>query len=155
MDAHPGATAEAKKILELNDNNRMAALEVAQKQLDTVYARAQVLISLAGIVVTVTGFSGRLIAGSSRLAQGFLVAGLFVTLASAIWVFLRVMRVRWVTRLACEDPEHALANALHRRDRKTRAYAVGGLALFIGLALYCISIALMLLDPAAISGPVR
>ena len=94
--------AEAKTLLELNNHNLMAALEVAQRQLDTIYARAQVLMSLAGIVVTVTGFSGR-----------------------------------------------------RRRDRKPRAYATGGILLFFGLALYCASIALMLLDPGGFGGPVR
>ena len=89
--------SEAKAILKLVDNNLKAALEIAERQLNTVYTRAQVLLSLAGVVVTVTGFSGRLIAGSSGLAQIFLVAGLFVSLSSAIWVFLNVMPVRWVT----------------------------------------------------------
>ncbi|MDP4645222.1 MAG: hypothetical protein NWS71_12340, partial [Opitutales bacterium] len=147
--------AEAKAILELTNNDLLAALNVAQKQLDVIYTRAQVLLSLAGMVVTVTGFSGRLIAGSSLMAQIFLVAGLFVSLSSAIWVFLRVMRVRWVTAMVAEDKENALAQALERRDNKTRAYAVGGTILCIGLVLYCISIALMLVDPVAVAGPVR
>lgn len=147
--------AEAKAILELTNNDLLAALNVAQKQLDVIYTRAQVLLSLAGMVVTVTGFSGRLIAGSSLMAQIFLVAGLFVSLSSAIWVFLRVMRVRWVTAMVAEDKENALVQALQRRDNKTRAYAVGGTILCIGLVLYCISIALMLVDPVSVVGPVR
>jgi len=152
----PTATiAEAKAILELTNNDLLAALSVAQRQLDVIYTRAQVLLSLAGMVVTVTGFSGRLIAGSSPLAQVFLVAGLFVSLTSAIWVFLRVMRVRWVTVMVAEHPKTALEQALQRRDSKTRAYAIGGTILCIGLILYCIAIALMLLDPVTIQGPVR
>ena len=147
--------AEAKAILELTNNDLLTALNVAQKQLDVIYTRAQVLLSLAGMVVTVTGFSGRLIAGSSLMAQIFLVAGLFVSLSSAIWVFLRVMRVRWVTAMVAEDKENALVQALQRRDNKTRAYAVGGTILCIGLVLYCISIALMLVDPVSVVGPVR
>lgn len=155
MQHPPEIQAEAKTIMELCRGDRMCALKVAEAQLNVVYTRAQVLMSLAGMVVTVTGFSGRLIAGSSPLAQAFLVAGLFVSLGSAAWVFCRVMRVRWVTALASEDPAHALENALHRRDRKTTAYTVGGTLLFIGLLLYGISIALMLIDPVAIEGPVR
>ena len=137
---------EAKAILELKNNDLMAALDVAQAQLNTLYMRAQVLMSLAGIVVTVTGFSGRLIAGTSPWAQAFLVAGLFVSLASAIYIFVKVMRVRWVTTLLAEDRANALTNALERRDAKTHAFAVGGKLLFLGLTLYCISIALMLID---------
>ena len=147
--------SEAKAILKLADNNLKVALDIAEHQLNTIYTRAQVLLSLAGMVVTVTGFSGRLIAGSSPAAQIFLVAGLFVSLSSAIWVFLRVMRVRWVTVFLDQDPENALQETLMRRNRKTKAYAIGGRILCIGLVLYCISIALMLLDPSAIQGPVR
>ena len=147
--------SEAKAILQLCDGNLKAALEMAERHLSTIYTRAQVLLSLAGMVVTVTGFSGRLIAGSSTLAQIFLVAGLFVSLSSAIWVFLRVMRVRWVTVFLDKDPENALQETLRRRNRKTKAYKIGGIILCIGLVLYCISIAIMLLDPAAIQGPVR
>ena len=147
--------SEAKAILKLCDGNLKAALEMAERHLNTIYTRAQVLLSLAGMVVTVTGFSGRLIAGSSTLAQSFLVAGLFVSLSSAIWVFLRVMSVRWVTVFLEQDPKNALQETLWRRNRKTAAYKIGGIILCIGLVLYCIAIALMLLDPSAIQGPVR
>jgi len=155
MSISPEIKAEAQTILELCNGDLMAALKVAEQQLNVVYTRAQVLMSLAGMVVTVTGFSGRLIAGSSALAQIFLVAGLFVSLSSAAWVFRRVMRVRWVTSLASENKDQALANALLRRNQKTAAYTIGGTLLFIGLLLYGISIAMMLLDPVAIQGPVR
>ncbi len=147
--------SEAKAILKLCDGNLKAALEMAERHLNTIYTRAQVLLSLAGIVVTVTGFSGRLIAGSSPLAQSFLVAGLFVSLSSAIWVFLRVMRVRWITVFLDQNSENALQETLWHRNRKTAAYKIGGIILCIGLVLYCIAIALMLLDPVAIQGPVR
>ena len=146
---------EARAILDGKGGDRLAALAVVQGQLDTLHNRAQVLVSLAGVVVTVTGFSGRLIAGSSDFAQDFLVAGLGVVLASAIWVFVRVMRVRWLTALLARDPENALREALANRERKTRAYAVGGLILFTGLALYCVAVAAMLLNPETIQGPVR
>ncbi|MDQ8194185.1 hypothetical protein QEH59_07100 [Coraliomargarita sp. SDUM461004] len=146
---------EAATILELCQGDLMAALKVAESQLNIVYTRAQVLMSLAGMVVTVTGFSGRLIAGSSFAAQCFLIAGLLLSLCSAAWVFRRVMRVQWITTLASEDKEHALEKAIYRRNRKTTAYTIGGTLLFIGLLLYAISIALMLTDPVTIAGPVR
>ena len=50
--------SEAKAILQLCDGNLQAALEMAERHLNTIYTRAQVLLSLAGMVVTVTGFNG-------------------------------------------------------------------------------------------------
>ncbi|MEM6884208.1 MAG: hypothetical protein AAF571_04195 [Verrucomicrobiota bacterium] len=155
MNAQVDPKDEAQAILRINDGDMMQSLAVVQKQLDVIYSRAQILMSLAGVVVTVTGFSGRLIAGSSQAAQIFLVSGLFVSLGSVIWVFWRVMRVRWVTILLAADPEHALENALVRRNNKNSAYCTGGKILCIGLILYSVSIALMLMNPEIVSGPVR
>lgn len=155
MNSPPDPKLEAETILVLKNNELMPALEVVQQQLNVLYTRAQVLLSLAGIVVTITGFSGRLIAGTSNLAQFFLIAGLFVSLSSAIWVFLKVMRVRWVTIMACNNQETALEQALIHRNRKTSAYSIGGKTLCLGLLFYCLSIALMLLDPVALQVPIR
>ena len=155
MNSPPDPKLEAETILVLKNNELMAALEVVQQQLNVLYTRAQVLLSLAGVVVTITGFSGRLIAGTSSLAQFFLIAGLFVSLSSAIWVFLKVMRVRWVTIMACNNQETALEQALIHRNRKTSAYSIGGKILCLGLLFYCLSIALMLLDPVALQVPIR
>lgn len=146
---------EAQAILEINGGDLMKSLAIVQKQLDVIYSRAQILMSLAGVVVTVTGFSGRLIAGSSQTAQWFIISGLMVSLSSVIWVFWRVMRVRWVTLYLAENRDLALLNALIRRNEKNHSYCTGGKILCLGLVLYSISIALMLLDPEAISGPVR
>lgn len=151
----PTPEEEARCFLKLTNGDLKSALEMAQRQLDTVYTRAQVLMSLAGVVVTTTGFSGRLIAGTSPLAQALLVSGLIVTLASAIWVFFRVMRVRWVTVLMCTSPEQGLTNAIDRRNRKTRAYSIGGMILFVGIALYCAAIGVMLFNPEPLTVPVR
>jgi hypothetical protein len=155
MNQPPSPKIEAQSILEHTKHDAVAALAIAENQLNVIYTRAQVLMSLAGMVVTVTGFSGRLIAGSSLAAQIFLISGLFVTLTSVIWVFQRVMRVRWVTILLVESKAEALENALDHRNRKTAAYTAGGRILCLGLMLYCIAIALMLITPTAIEGPVR
>lgn len=146
---------EAKAILKLCKEDSKAALEIVESQLNTLYARAQILLSLAGIVVTVTGFSGRLIAGSSPLAQYLLVAGLLVSLGSAVWICFNVMPIRWVTGYLEGAPIMAIEAILRRRDQKTKAYRIGSRILCVGLTLYCISIALMLLNPIAIQGPVR
>ena len=47
---------EAQAILKLCKGDSKAALEIVERHLNTLYARAQILLSLSGIVVTVTGF---------------------------------------------------------------------------------------------------
>jgi hypothetical protein len=139
---------EAELILRLNDGDLLQALDLLDRQLGTLHTRAQVLMSLAGVVVTVTGFSGRTIAGTSPLGQASIVAGLAVVLTSAVWLYARVMRIRWFTSALDAEPADALEAMIERRNRKTAAYQIGGAILCAGFALYCLAIASMLLSPA-------
>ncbi len=138
---------EATKILSLTNQDLLKALELLEKQLNTLHARAQVLMSLAGIVVTVTGFSGRLIASTSLISQISVIAGLVTVLISAVWVFSQVMGIKWVTTGLTENQSESLERIIERRNRKTRAYSRGGVILCVGLVLYSIAFALMLLNP--------
>lgn len=138
---------EANKILSLTNHDMLKALELLEKQLNTLHARAQVLMSLAGIVVTVTGFSGRLIAATSSISQILVISGLVTVLISAVWVFSRVMGIKWVTTGLTENSAESLEKIIERRNRKTWAYSRGGVILCIGLVLYSIAFAMMLLNP--------
>ena len=146
---------EAKEILALHQGNRLGALALVQEQLNTIYARSQVLVSLASVILTVTGFSGRLIAGTSAWAQGFLIAGLVIVLTSAVFIFLRIMTIRWLTKDLGLPLEKHIVSALTTRDRKTKAVREGGMILFLGLSLYLVAVTIMLLNPMPLSVPVR
>jgi len=138
--------AEVQNILTLTGNNYLQALDLLERQLNVLHTRAQVLMSLAGIVLTITGFSGRLIAGTSQSAQVLIILGLATVLSSAVWIFLQVMRVKWLTGEVVINDPRSLENVILRRTRKTRAYSLGGVILCIGLFLYCMAFALMLVN---------
>ena len=141
------AKKEAQDILRLTEQNTLKALEIIERQLFVLYTRAQVLVSLAGVVITVTGFSGRKIAGTSLPAQLLIIGGLATVLGCVIWIYMKVMKISWATSALSEDPVECLVKLIERRNKKTRAYLLGGYILFIGLALYCMSVSLMLLSP--------
>lgn len=138
---------EAGKILALCGGDVGRAIELLERQLNTLHTRAQVLLSLAGVVITVTGFSGRAIAGTGAVAQLLVVAGVAVVVFSAVWVYLGAMGLRWITAQMEEEPTQTLAAIIVRRDRKTRSYKTGGVALSIGLVLYGIAVGMMLFNP--------
>lgn len=138
---------EADVILSLAEGDRLRALELVERQLNILHGRAQVLLSLAGVVVTVTGFSGRTIAGTSSLSRILVITGLGVVLLSAIWLYSKVMKIKWVTGEVGEEITASIAAILLRRNAKTRAYTVGGIILCIGITIYCAAVALMLLAP--------
>lgn len=138
---------EAEKILAVCAGDVARALELLERQLNTLHTRAQVLLSLAGVVITVTGFSGRTIAGTGLLAQGLVVGGVAVVVFSAVWVYLGVMGLTWITAQMDVGPAESLALIVRRRNERTARYRLGGMFMSAGLALYGAAVSLMLLQP--------
>jgi len=137
---------EARRILDLCHGDLLKALDVLERQMNTLHARAQVLLSLAGLTITISGFSGRAIAGNSPAAKLLIVAGLLISLFSAVFVYLRVMQLRWVTAETTEEPLAMLEQIIARRAMKTRSYRLGGQMLGLGLFFYALAFAIMLMS---------
>ena len=117
-----------------------------QAQFAVLVLRTQVMLSLSGIVITVTGFSGRSIAQTSAVARTCIVTGLFLVLSAAAVAVWGVLRLKWLTQSLSDDVLVTLRYALQIRNRKSRFLGTA-LALFIsGFALYCIAVAQLLLS---------
>lgn len=136
---------EADHLLELFGGDAARVTSVIQVQLTQLASRAQALLQLAGLTITVTGFSGASIARSGTLAAFLVVAGLVVVLLGASLSMGGILRVRWTTQLAPCPPRDAIISAIEMRDKKTRAFARSLALLIVGLALYIGSVALLLL----------
>ncbi|MEX2215059.1 MAG: hypothetical protein WD768_13070 [Phycisphaeraceae bacterium] len=148
--------AEADRILAMYGSDAPTRImEMLERQFLILHHRSQVALGLAGIVVTTTGFSGRLIAGTNALAQGLIIFGVGLTMLAAVVVVLGVMHLRWLTHQPGEMVRPWLLTCLAYRDKKTRFYRAGILLLMLGIALYVLAIAVMLLNPRADSLPSR
>ncbi len=135
---------EARAILALCEGSKLRAFEKLEAQLAVLVLRTQVMLSLSGIVITVTGFSGRAIAETSTLARVCIILGLFFVLAAAAVAVWGVLRLRWLTQSLEDDMLGTLVLAIKVRDRKSR-FLRNALALFIvGFTLYCAAIAQLL-----------
>lgn len=139
------AAEEADHLLALYAGDAAKIAGVLQSQLTNLATRAQMLLQLAGLTITVTGFSGASIARSGRLAAVLVVSGLVVVLVAASLSMGGILRVRWTTQLAPCPPRDAIVAAIEMRDRKTRAFSRSLALLIVGLALYIGSVALLLL----------
>jgi hypothetical protein len=136
---------EVKRIVALTAGDAVKAYELVQAQLSVLVLRTQVMLSLSGIVITVTGFSGRAIAQTGDLARGLVAAGILIVLGAAATAIGGVLRLRWLSQELTDDFERTLHRMLEIRDAKAR-YLSAALVLFvIGFACYCVAIALMLL----------
>ena len=143
--ASPERDDEVRRILALTRGDFRQAFDVVERQLSVLVLRTQVMLSLSGIVVTVTGFSGRAIAQTSEVARASIALGILLVLAAAAVAIGGVLRLRWLTQELRDEPVDSLWHMLSIRDRKSRLLT-GALALFVtGFACYCLAIAQMLL----------
>lgn len=148
-----GRDDEADRILEMYGGDLPKIMELLERHFVVLHNRAQVLLGLCGAVVTVTGFSGRIIAGTNRLAQVLVIGGLSLTLLAALVVVWGVLHLWWLTQHPGDLPRQWVISALAYRDRKTRAYRVGIILLIVGLALYVGAISVMLANPHGYAVP--
>lgn len=139
-----GSKGEAERIFELCGSDPLRAFEMVSSQLSVLVLRTQVMLSLSGIVITVTGFSGRAIAATSLLARVSIVSGLAIVLLAAAVSVWGVLRLRWLTQCLTDDPIETLRAGLAIRDRKARFLAVALTLFVIGFALYCLAVAQLL-----------
>jgi len=139
------ARREAERILALCKGDALRAFEMVQAQLGVLVLRTQVLLSLSGIVITVTGFSGRAIAETGDLARYAITGGIVVVLTSALTLVSGVLRVSWATERIRDDPLETLVDEIAIRDRKSRFLRWGMLIFSVGFALYVLAIAQLLM----------
>lgn len=146
---------EAGRIIHEYQGNLPRIMEMLERQFGVLHGRAQVLLTLCGIVISTTGFSGRIIAGTNELAQAFIISGVALILLSAAVVCYMVLHLRWLTLQAGENVQTWLLTSLRYRDLKTKSYRVALLIMIAGLASYCIAIAIMLANPTQDGLPAR
>ena len=142
------SSQEVTRILSLAKGDAQKAYSLVESQLSVLVLRTQVMLSLSGIVITVTGFSGRTIAQTSETARLLVAAGIVVVLCAAAIAIMGVLRLRWLTQELSDDIEETLTRMLAIRDNKSR-YLSAALGTFVvGFACYCVAIALMLASTA-------
>jgi hypothetical protein len=122
----------------------MAMLE---RQFLVLHNRSQVMLGLCGIVITTTGFSGRIIAGTNFVGQLLIVNGIALVLLSATVVVWGTLHLRWLSQQAGDDTRTWIMTVLRYRDRKTDSYRLGIALMLAGLTLYVAAIGVMLLNP--------
>jgi hypothetical protein len=144
---------EIDRIIRIYGPDDMRSImEMVERHFMVLHHRSQVLLALSGIVITTTGFSGRLIAGTNQLAQWLIISGVALVMAAAATVCYGVLHLRWLTQQPGTQIEQWLHTTLAYRDRKTRFYRVGIVMTMVGLTLYVGSIFVMLLLPKDFPG---
>jgi len=140
--------AEAEHLVRLHGGPEAAlrpCLDLLTQQFNVIQARSQLLLSLATITLTITGFSGPSIARTNLFARLALAGGISLVLASVIVLLLGTLRIRWVTQFDGPGTEAILIDILRERNRRTRYYQAELVLIVIGLFCYVISLVTFLI----------
>lgn len=114
-------------------------------QFGVLVLRTQVMLSLSGIVITVTGFSGKAIASTGVLARVCIVSGLVLVLAAAAVAMAGVLRLKWITEILTDDALDTLRSAIAIRDKKSVFLKVAVALFLVGFSLYVAAVAQLLI----------
>ncbi len=146
---------EIDRILAEYDNKLPDIMAMLERQFTVLHNRAQVLLTLCGIVISTTGFSGRLIAGTNLAAQISIVVGVGLILLAAIVCSWGVLHLRWLTMQIGRDTREWLESSLRYRNTKTTNYRISVIIMLCGLTTYCVAMAIMLTHPHEGALPAR
>ena len=140
MDTRPRLTIdqEADHLLAMHGGGDVAlvkSLDMLKGMFSTIQTRGQLLLTLATITLTITGFSGaRIVESGGALARWGLGVGLVFVLIS-IALILSNLRIRWLSTFSGTARE-ILLQILRYRDEKTNWYLLQVTLLTIGLTCY-------------------
>lgn len=103
-------------------------------------ARSQMLLGLATICLTITGFSGPRMAESNPFSRFFIGFGLAFVLLSIIAIMAGPLGLRWMTEWRADTIDETLVENIVRRGVKTRLYRIATALLMVGLTGYLLSL---------------
>jgi len=112
-----------------------------------------VLVTVATLTLTITGFSGPRMAASGLLPRVTLLIGIVFVLGALLLILFGSLQVRWLSQVPHEDDEDALVQAILYRKLKTRIFKAELTLLAIGLILYVTGIIAFLLGAPEFAVP--
>jgi len=132
-------TEEARSLLN-RFSNMTGCQQVITHQFDVLQSRTHMMLTLATLTLTITGFSGPKIAASNVVSQYAMVFGLVFVLAAVVVTLAGTLRIRWLTQIGEGDAESVIRDMITYRNKKTRLFRIELTLLVFGLTLYVVSV---------------
>lgn len=137
---------EAATLLEYNKGDRCmaASMAVLAQQFQVIQTRSQLLLSVAALVLTITGFSGPKIASTNSATRMLMICGIVLDVISIGVLLIQSLSVRWSTQIRGASDLETLELVILNRNKKTTHYFIALVLLVLALASYIGSVALFL-----------
>jgi len=127
-------------LKEIHGDEYSALFGAVKEMFTLLQTRSQMLLGLATICLTITGFSGPRMAQSNAFSRFFIGFGLVFVLASIIAIVAGPLRLRWITEWKTGSMDETLIENIKRRNTKTRLYRIATALLMVGLTGYLLSL---------------
>lgn len=114
--------------------------QVITHQFDVLQSRSHMMLTLATLTLTITGFSGPKIAASNVVSQYAMILGLVFVLVAVVVTLAGTLRIRWLTQIGQGDAEAVIRGMIVYRNQKTRLFRVELTLLVLGLTFYVVSV---------------
>ncbi len=137
---------EARRIAQLFAKEPLQLVSLLSGQLSVLKSQAHMLMGLAGLAITVTGFSGHHMVRGGVLSTAAMIGGISCILAAIIITLRAVIRLRWVTQDLGDDLERTARSVIARRDAQQRALTLAGGLVATGLCGYLLAVVLAALS---------
>ena len=134
--------AEVAHLVELYRGDGPQIMARIESQLMILATRAQTLLSLAGITITVTGFSGHNMVRGGHLSTAAMVVGMLCVLGGIVRTLYTLRGLRWVSQELDDDLYITARAVIARRDEEQRALGGAGALVVAGLGAYLLAVVL-------------
>lgn len=131
---------EVEFLKEIYGEDYSQLFGVVKESFALLQTRSQMLLGLATICLTITGFSGPKMAQSNSFSRFFIGFGLSFVLAAVAAVVVGPLRLQWITSWKADTLNETLIENIIRRDSKTRLYRIATFLLLTGLTGYLLSL---------------
>jgi hypothetical protein len=136
---------EIEFLKEINGEDYSKLFGSVKESFALLQTRSQMLLGLATICLTITGFSGPRMAQSNAFSRFFIGFGLSFVLAAVVAVVAGPLRLQWMTAWKADTLDETLTENIRRRDSKTRLYKIATALLLTGLTGYLLSLIFFLI----------
>ena len=138
---HPSPAAEARQMLLVQGNRGVqGAIDILMQQFQVLQTRAQMMLTITTLTLTITGFSGPKIAASGTFAQTTMVLGILSVLASTLLILGGSLRIQWVTQFTAENDLALVTSVVRYRNKKAKLFFAEICLLVAGLTCYVASV---------------
>jgi len=141
LDLHGSPEEEAKQLLIVQGESGLkGATAVLMQQFFVLQTRAQIMLTITTLTLTITGFSGPKIAASGVFSRYSMALGILATLISTLLILGGSLRIRWVTQFRGDNDLDLITRVIRYRNEKTNLFFVEICLLVLGLASYVSSV---------------